>query len=167
MRWGDHNDCASGREARILGCSPQIYLCNKSSWGCERSVCSLGDRQLGLYFYFQQTHRWPCPTQKGGYKSSTRRRIHFLSKERESPQYWTEIFVHTQEQIQGWGEWVRVAKGTLDRESVTDSTHTYTYTRAYTQKHKGTFINCDKKQKADQWLPEAGERGWEAGAECQ
>lgn len=64
---------------------------NKSSWGCKRSIYSLGDRQLGLYFCSQQTHRWPCMTQKGGNKPISRRRIHFLSKEgeikRESPQY--------------------------------------------------------------------------------
>ena len=44
---------------------------------------------------------------------------------------------------------MRVAKGTLDRESVTDSTHTNT--------HQVTFINDGKGQKADQWLPEAGD----------
>ena len=62
---------------------------------------------------------------------------------------------------------MRVAKGTLDRESVTDSTHThtrahaYTHTRAHacthTNTHRVTFINCSKRQKAEQWWPEDGD----------
>lgn len=38
------------------------------------------------------------------------------------------------------GEQVKVAKGTLDRESVTDSTHTYTCTRMHTHKHTESYI---------------------------
>lgn len=52
---------------------------------------------------------------------------------------------------------MRVAKGTLDRESVTAHTHARAHACTHTNTHKVTFINCSKRQKAEQWWPEDGD----------
>lgn len=63
--------------------------------------------------------------------------------------------LHTARNKHRVGEWVRVAKGTLDR-GVSDRQHTHTHT------HRVTFINCGKRQKARAVVARGWGQGWEA-----